>query len=69
MTIDVHSDTWREIREWAEGRLIVHGATLRTRGLPSDDAEAARAVMDELETLLKLPNPSTIPSQIPYEEP
>jgi hypothetical protein len=62
--IDPHSDTWRAVKAWADERVKALDRELRTVGLPIDKTEGNRYAIRELESLLKLPNPSRMP-QLP----
>lgn len=58
--IDVHSETWVEVRDWAEAQIKMHDRQLRKVGLPLDQTEGHRYAIRELEALVKLPNPSKL---------
>lgn len=65
--IDVADPVWRDVKAWAEDRLVIHRRVLETVGLPQEETEGMRYAIAELEALLKFPNPSKIPSNVSEE--
>jgi len=53
-SIDVASDTWLAIRDWANGRLKMRRGNLEVVGLDMSDTENQRGAVEELKELLGL---------------
>lgn len=65
--IDVHSQTWRNLVDWAHAELEEIGSLLETPGLPGFETEFLRGRASQLRGLLKSTEPSKIPVQRPSE--
>jgi hypothetical protein len=65
--IDSNSDTWRFVKGWADKQLEQHRLALEVPGLPEIETNGRRYAIIELKALLKLAEPSKIPSRSPIE--
>ena len=65
--IDVADPPWREVKRWAEERLLMHRRVLEQTGMSHEDTEGIRYAITELKALLNFPNPSKIPTSTSEE--
>ena len=54
--IDKHSDTWREIKAWAETRLSIASGRIEVLGVGPDETENLRGAIAVVRELLALPD-------------
>jgi len=59
--------TWREVKAYAEDRLVMHRRSLESIGMPHEDTEGVRHAIAELEALLKFSNPSKMSANVSDE--
>ena len=57
-TIDIHSQTWSRVGEWALSELKSARAQLEAPGTPIDVTENCRGKIELIKALLSLANPS-----------
>ena len=69
MAINPKSPEWLAVEAWAKPRLESAQRELEAVGLPAGATEMLRGRILELKALLKLPNPSRIPPQMPQDGP
>lgn len=62
--IDTADPTWREIKKWAEERLVIHRRVCETRGMPIEDTEGARCAIEEIKALLNFSQPSKMSATV-----
>ena len=65
--VSIADPPWRDVKAWAEERLVMHRRQLETIGLSQIDTEGARYAIAILEALLNFPNPSKIPASVSKE--
>lgn len=68
MTIDRHSGTWTEVKDWAEDRLRDCRDALEVPGTPDDRSDELRGRIAELKALLDLPAKKDMPRPDPSGE-
>ena len=65
--VSIADPSWREIKAWAEKRLVMHRRILETIGVSPVDTEGVRYAITELQALLNFPNTSKIPASVSEE--